>query len=183
MITLENAAPAASNSDLATLLNAPLTRPTAAIELPLGQFTTKLMSAKRLDYACPLNHMHVSRVMPNDARQDDAYTVRLGNEFAFGMSDFAVRQLNQKLSLGTLDKVYNRFFKTEPFVRITPNGEQAQLKNVVGTNVCEISLVVGKNSPLLVITSVIDNLIKGAAGQAIQNMNIMKNYKETTALN
>lgn len=105
MITLNNiAAVAAPGADtLTTLLDTPLQRthtPAPAHELPLREFTGKLKGAQRLDYACPMNHMHISRVMPESARDEDAYTVRLGNQHAFGMSAFAVRQLNQKLSKG-----------------------------------------------------------------------------------
>ena len=92
-------------------------------------------------------------------------------------------RLNQKLSLNDARKVYSHFFKTEPFVRIVPSGEQPELKNVVGTNMCDIGLTVSANNRLLVITCVIDNLVKGAAGQAIQNMNIMNGFKETAGLN
>jgi len=92
-------------------------------------------------------------------------------------------RLDQKLSLDALHKIYKRFYKTEPFVHVLPIGHQPELKNVTGTNMCDIGLVMSANNQLLVITSVIDNLVKGAAGQAIQNMNIMKGFKETTGLN
>lgn len=92
-------------------------------------------------------------------------------------------RLDQKLNLDTLHKVYTRFYKTEPFVQILPLGQQPELKNVVRTNMCDIGLAISEDNRLLVITSAIDNLVKGAAGQAIQNMNIMKGFKETTGLN
>lgn len=91
--------------------------------------------------------------------------------------------LNQNVSVGTLHKIYERFYKIEPFVRIVPPGQQPELKNVVGTNMCDIGLEISTDKRLLVITSVIDNLVKGAAGQAVQNMNIMNGFKETTGLN
>jgi len=89
---------------------------------------------------------------------------------------------DKKFDLNALHKVYTRFYKTEPFAHVLPLGKQPELKNVVGTNICDIGMVVSENKRLLVITSAIDNLIKGAAGQAIQNMNIMKGFKETTGL-
>ena len=91
--------------------------------------------------------------------------------------------LNQKLSLSALHNVYKRFYKTEPFVRIVPSGQQPELKNVIGTNMCDIGLEISSNKNMLVITSAIDNLIKGASGQAVQNMNIMYGFKETASLN
>jgi N-acetyl-gamma-glutamyl-phosphate reductase len=88
----------------------------------------------------------------------------------------------QKITLSTLQQVYQRFYKTEPFVDILANGQQPELKDVVGTNNCKISLTHSSDGRLLVMTSVIDNLIKGAAGQAVQNMNIMNGFQETAGL-
>ena len=90
---------------------------------------------------------------------------------------------NQKLNFNTLHKTYKRFYKTEPFVHVLPLGQQPELKNVVGTNMCDIGLATSADNQLLVITSVIDNLVKGTAGQAVQNMNIMKGFKEISGLN
>ncbi|VAX35062.1 N-acetyl-gamma-glutamyl-phosphate reductase [hydrothermal vent metagenome] len=87
-------------------------------------------------------------------------------------------QLNEDISLNEVHKIYQRFYKIEPFVRILPLGIQPELKNVTHTNYCDIGLVLDKNKRLLVITSVIDNLVKGAAGQAVQNMNLMCGFKE-----
>ena len=53
---------------------------------------------------------------------------------------------------------------------------------MVGTNYCDIALAAAENKRLLVITSAIDNLIKGAAGQAVQNLNIMCGFSETEGL-
>jgi N-acetyl-gamma-glutamyl-phosphate reductase len=78
--------------------------------------------------------------------------------------------------------LYHKFYKTEPFVRVYPLGEQPELKNVIGTNFCDMGLAVSPEGRLLVITSVIDNLIKGAAGQAVQNMNIMCGFDERAGL-
>jgi N-acetyl-gamma-glutamyl-phosphate reductase len=91
--------------------------------------------------------------------------------------------LNQRLSLSVIHKLYERFYKTEPFVRIVPLGQQPELRNVVGTNMCDIGLATNEDKNLIVITSVIDNLLKGAAGQAVQNMNIMCGFNETAGLN
>ena len=91
-------------------------------------------------------------------------------------------RLDQKVPLNTLHRAYKRFYKTEKFVRVLPAKQQPELKSVVGTNICDIGLETDGSSRLVVITSVIDNLVKGAAGQAIQNMNIMNNFKESNGL-
>lgn len=91
-------------------------------------------------------------------------------------------RLHRKLTLNTAHKIYQRFYKKEPFVRVLEAGQQPELKNVVGTNYCDIGLVLSADSRLVVITSAIDNLVKGAAGQAVQNMNIMCGFKEEEGL-
>jgi len=76
--------------------------------------------------------------------------------------------------------LYKKFYKGEPFVRIRKDADYPRLKDVVGTNYCDIAVgVFGKN---IIIVSAIDNLLKGASGQAVQNMNIMLGYPEQTGL-
>ncbi|MDD2680075.1 MAG: N-acetyl-gamma-glutamyl-phosphate reductase [Candidatus Omnitrophica bacterium] len=79
-----------------------------------------------------------------------------------------------------LVELYKRFYKKEPFVKIKAEGEFPGLKDVVGTNFCDIGI---KDNPeSVIIVSAIDNLIKGASGQAVQNMNIMYGFPETAGL-
>ena len=83
---------------------------------------------------------------------------------------------------GTIEKAfefYEYFYKEAPFTHISK--VPIHLKQVVNTNNCFIHLEKHKNT--LLITSVIDNLIKGASGQAIQNMNLMLGFKESEGLN
>jgi N-acetyl-gamma-glutamyl-phosphate reductase len=91
---------------------------------------------------------------------------------------FVSSQLKCDLSLEELNVLYNEFYKDHPFTRITT--EAVFLKQVVNTNKCIIQLEKVGNK--LVVHSVIDNLIKGASGQAIQNMNLMFGLDETTGL-
>ncbi len=81
-----------------------------------------------------------------------------------------------------LHELYTRFYKKEPFVRVLPLGQQPELKDVQHTNFCDIGLAVDEKESLVVITTVIDNLVKGAAGQAVQNMNIMYAFPENQGL-
>lgn len=78
--------------------------------------------------------------------------------------------------------VYKKFYKTEPFVRLRSLGRISALADVVGTNFCDISLVCDPDKKLLVVVSAIDNLLKGASGQAVENMNIMCGFDEKAAL-
>ena len=81
-----------------------------------------------------------------------------------------------------ISDLYQDFYKNEPFVDILPQGECPETKSVRSSNICRISFQKQKESNRIVILSVIDNLMKGAAGQAIQNMNIIMGYDETAGL-
>ncbi|MGQ9625276.1 MAG: N-acetyl-gamma-glutamyl-phosphate reductase [Anaerolineae bacterium] len=85
--------------------------------------------------------------------------------------------------------LYRDFYRDEPFVHILPEGRLASLSYVVGTNRCAISIApvdvpAGKNAESYpcIIVSAIDNLLKGASGQAVQNMNVMFGLEETMGL-
>lgn len=85
-----------------------------------------------------------------------------------------------KLTAYSLVKLYKKFYKKEPFVRIKREGEFPRLKDVSGTNFCDIGIKDNLDSAIII--SVIDNLVKGASGQAVQNMNIMYNFPESSGL-
>ena len=91
-------------------------------------------------------------------------------------------KVKSKTSVKDLHSLYKRFYKTEPFVRISELGSLPQIKDVVGTNFCDIGISYTKEKKMLVIVAVIDNLMKGAASQAVQNLNIIGNFKETAGL-
>ncbi len=88
----------------------------------------------------------------------------------------------QKLK-STKDSVislYKNFYKKEPFVRIKDAGDFPSIKDVVRTNFCDIGI--NDDADKIIIIAAIDNLLKGAAGQAVQNMNIMYKFPEHTGL-
>lgn len=91
-------------------------------------------------------------------------------------------RLNKQIDMAKVIKIYTRFYKQEPFVRVKEDGTLPQIKDVEGTNFCDIGLTLDKSRKLLIISSVIDNLLKGAAGQAVQNLNIMCGFPEEKAL-
>jgi N-acetyl-gamma-glutamyl-phosphate reductase len=78
--------------------------------------------------------------------------------------------------------LYQGFYENEPFVRVCKSGVFPNISSVKGSNYCDIGIVVDKRTRRVIILSVIDNLIKGASGQAIQNMNLMCGFGEGTAL-
>lgn len=74
------------------------------------------------------------------------------------------------------------FYKDEPFVRVRESEDMPQIKYVANTNYCDFTFTGGKDGSPVIAVSTIDNLIKGASGQAIQNFNIMFGYRETECL-
>jgi N-acetyl-gamma-glutamyl-phosphate reductase len=88
--------------------------------------------------------------------------------------------LAKKIGEKELKKLYTDFYKDEPFVRVTD--APPHTKHTWGSNICLVYPTLDPRASRLVVISVIDNLVKGAAGQAIQNMNIMLGLPETTGL-
>lgn len=89
------------------------------------------------------------------------------------------RQIKTDVDLQTL---YEKRYADEPFVDVLPAGSHPETRSVRGSNVCRIALHRPQGGNVVVVLSVIDNLVKGAAGQAVQNMNLMFGYAETTAI-
>ncbi|MGC9066013.1 MAG: N-acetyl-gamma-glutamyl-phosphate reductase [Candidatus Ratteibacteria bacterium] len=86
--------------------------------------------------------------------------------------------LTQDIDAEQLQKMYCEFYSGEPFVRVMDYGCSPEIKNITGTNFCDIGIK-KIDSRFLVIVTAIDNLVKGASGQAVQNMNIMMGFEET----
>lgn len=82
-----------------------------------------------------------------------------------------------------LQGLFEKRYANEPFVDIMPAGSHPETRSVRGSNHCRIAVHRPQDSDTVVILSVIDNLVKGAAGQAVHNMNIMFGLDETTSLN
>lgn len=97
-----------------------------------------------------------------------------------GIFNTIYTELKQPLSQNDLHDLYREYYQEEPFVRILEFDQVPHVKHVAFTNFCDIGLKVSRNR--LILMSAIDNLIKGAAGQAVQNMNIMLGLDETAGL-
>jgi N-acetyl-gamma-glutamyl-phosphate reductase len=89
-------------------------------------------------------------------------------------------KLTKKTTADKLMKLYKDFYKGQPFVRIYPT---PCTKDVSFTNYCDIGVEVNEEKGTVIVTSAIDNLIKGAAGQAVQNMNLIFGLDESLGLN
>ncbi len=91
-------------------------------------------------------------------------------------------RLRDGVSMEQVRKAYGEFYDGEFFVRLLPEGKCADVKNVRCSNFCDLSLFVDPRANSLIAVSAIDNMVKGAAGQAIQNMNLAFGLPETQGL-
>jgi len=91
-------------------------------------------------------------------------------------------RLTKKLKTEELLNAFQDFYRGEPFIRICPKGKLPNTKDVRGSNFCDIGGMVSEFDGRAVIVTAIDNLVKGASGEAVQNMNIMLGYPETMGL-
>jgi N-acetyl-gamma-glutamyl-phosphate reductase len=90
--------------------------------------------------------------------------------------------LTARTDTARLHARYSEFYRNEPFVRVLPPGQFPNVRNVRGSNFCDIGVHADGRTGRAVIVTAIDNLVKGASGQAVQNMNLMMGYEETTGL-
>lgn len=90
--------------------------------------------------------------------------------------------LNSNRKAADVEALYRKFYTGKPFVRVLPAGRLPELQHVAHTNFCDIGFAVDASGERLAIVSCLDNLGKGAAGQAVQNLNWMCGYPETAGL-
>lgn len=86
------------------------------------------------------------------------------------------------LDTATIAALYREFYDGEPFVRVLPSGSLPSTAYVRGSNFCDIAPLVDPRTGRIIVVSAIDNLVKGASGQAIQNMNLLCGFPETSGL-
>ncbi|RYY70091.1 MAG: N-acetyl-gamma-glutamyl-phosphate reductase [Chitinophagaceae bacterium] len=128
-----------------------------------------------------LSHQHLGEIGQSLLQLQNADGIDLSfvpwrGDFTRGI--FISSQLNCDLSLEELTVIYNKFYQGHPFVSVSK--EPISLKQVVNTNKAVVQLE--KAGSKLVVHSAIDNLLKGASGQAVQNMNLLFGLDETTGL-
>ncbi len=99
-----------------------------------------------------------------------------------GILSTCYADLVESLTTEDLLGIYAEFYQREPFVEILPAGSFPHTKEVLWSNRCRIGLNVDKRSSKVIVISAIDNLVKGASGQAIQNMNLMCGFEEKMGL-
>ena len=90
--------------------------------------------------------------------------------------------LNEKQSPENIEKLYREFYAGRRFVRIWPAGSLPEIQHVRNTNFCDIGFALDASRKRLIVVSCLDNLGKGAAGQAVQNLNLILGIEEQTGL-
>ncbi|GAW90853.1 N-acetyl-gamma-glutamyl-phosphate reductase [Calderihabitans maritimus] len=90
--------------------------------------------------------------------------------------------LTEATNSDKLREIYLDYYRHEPFIRILPEEQWPHTKWVYGSNYCDLNLRVDHRTNRVIVVSAIDNLVKGAAGQAVQNMNLMFGFPETEGL-
>ncbi|REC79180.1 N-acetyl-gamma-glutamyl-phosphate reductase [Chryseobacterium elymi] len=128
-----------------------------------------------------LTHQHVDEVLQqlvsSNHKEISLNFVPWRGDFARGI--FTSSTVKTELVLSDIIQLYQEFYEEEPFVKVSENA--IDLKQVVNTNRCVIHIE--KSGNVAVIHSAIDNLLKGASGQAVQNMNIAMGWEENLGLN
>ena len=125
-----------------------------------------------------LQHRHVPEVLQNSGLEESqfSFTAQLIPVHRGILETIYVR-LNQDANLSA---IYAEAYANEPFVRRYASGQVPDLQSVTGTNFCDLGVV--QDGRRVVIVAAIDNLVKGAAGQAVQNLNLMFGWAETDGL-
>ena len=91
-------------------------------------------------------------------------------------------RLREPLSAEHIDRLYREFYAGSPMVRLRRSGDLPQIQAVVRTSFCDLGFALAPDGRRLVLVSCLDNLLKGAAGQAVQNMNLMCGYRQEEGL-
>ncbi len=117
--------------------------------------------------------------------RDEAITVQFTphvTAMSRGLFMTSYFKLKASMSSEEVMEVYQQYYANEYFIRLLTAGQNVQTNQVAGTNFCHLSLAVDSRCQRLIVLAAIDNLGKGAAGQAVQNMNLMFGLRETMGL-
>ncbi|RYH73148.1 N-acetyl-gamma-glutamyl-phosphate reductase [Flavobacteriaceae bacterium 144Ye] len=132
-------------------------------------------------YYKPFTHQHLGEINQSVKLLQDNFNSQINfmpNRGDFSRGIFATLYTKFDGSLEDAKQLFNDFYKNAKFTLIS--NENIHLKQVVNTNNCILHL--HKHEDKLLVTSIIDNLLKGASGQAVQNMNLMFGFEETAGL-
>ena len=129
------------------------------------------------------SHRHTPEILEHTGFPDDRiiFSTHL-LPLARGILSTIYVTLGAAHSAEAVEAVFRKFYAGRPMVRIWPAGSLPELQHVAHTNFCDIGFVLDNSGKRLIVISCLDNLGKGAAGQAVQNFNLMLGIEEQTAL-
>ncbi len=99
-----------------------------------------------------------------------------------GILTTAYAKLKEKKTYDEIKEIYSKYYKDEYFVRVTKEGIFPETKWVKGSNFCDVGIKIDERTGRIIVIGAIDNMIKGSAGQALQNMNLMFGFDEKEGL-
>jgi N-acetyl-gamma-glutamyl-phosphate reductase len=131
-----------------------------------------------------LGHKHVPEVLQNSGLQEEefSFTAQLLPIDRGILETIYFRATDAIRSGQDLIDIYQTAYQGEPFVRVYPLGQIPELRVITRTNYCDIAVTFDVNTRRTVVVASIDNIVKGAAGQAMQNMNLALGFAETDGL-
>lgn len=131
-------------------------------------------------------HQHIPEIEQQLHKwQEDITTVEFNTHLVpmiKGIMTTTYVQLKENVTTKQLVDLYKETYQDCPFVRIMPEGQYPCTKQVAGSNFCDIGVSINERTRRVTIVAVIDNLVKGAAGQAVQNANLLSGYEQTAGL-
>jgi N-acetyl-gamma-glutamyl-phosphate reductase len=130
-----------------------------------------------------LEHRHVPEILRTSGLEESelSFTAQL-IPIDRGILETIYFRAKDLASVEDLLAIYQKVYSGEPFVRLYAPKQAPDLRGVARTNFCDIGVHYDPNSRRAVVVSAIDNLVKGAAGQAVQNMNLALGFAETAGL-
>ncbi len=144
---------------------------------PSTHFTTR---HNNLSVYAPFDHPHLPEIYQGIHSLQPSFTQSIHftpQRGPFTRGIYAATRLHCELPLNQIEDLYAKFYKSHPFVHTV---KEVEMKHIINTNKCFIQLQ--KKGSHLLISTVLDNLLKGAAGQAVQNMNLMYQLEENSGL-
>lgn len=142
-----------------------------------------MYAADNLSAYAVFGHRHTGELLeqlhlPADALQFTPHLLPIPR----GILSTVYLRLREPSSPAAIEAIFRSFYSASPMVRVRPAGHLPQIQHVVRTSFGDLGVELGPDGRRLVIVSCLDNLLKGAAGQAVQNMNLMLGWAETEGL-
>lgn len=133
------------------------------------------------------SHQHIPEIMQQLQKWDPAIpAIQFSTSLipvTRGIFITSYARSKEKLSQHQIWELYHHFYQTKAFIRIQEPNVYPNLRQIIGSNFCDIGVAYNEVTNIITVVTVLDNLVKGAAGQAVQNLNHLAGWPENTGLN